>query len=194
MNRIAGIAILSVLLTSSAAHAAPWQKLPGQARSIASGADGSLWTVGTIAMGNGNYALYRWVGAGWVQANGAGVKVAVDGSGIPWVINAAGEIFVSSGGQWKRVPGSARDIAAGADGSVWVIGALHLAHRLTRAERMKDLQHSSWNRSRQRRCNAPEKGSQYGCGPAKIPTSENHEESRPLDHRPRPDSSGVRLG
>jgi len=43
--------------------------------------------------------------------------------GRPWVVNAPGQIFQWTGNQWKNVPGHARDIGIGADGSVWIIGA-----------------------------------------------------------------------
>jgi len=43
--------------------------------------------------------------------------------GRPWVVNSSGQIFQWMGDRWKRVPGHARDIGVGADGSVWIISA-----------------------------------------------------------------------
>lgn len=39
-----------------------------------------------------------------------------------WVVNAQGAIYQRIDGQWQRLPGSAKAIAAGANGAVWVIG------------------------------------------------------------------------
>ena len=40
----------------------------------------------------------------------------------PWVVNSNNNIFQRTGGSWQMLPGLAKDIGVGADGSVWVIG------------------------------------------------------------------------
>ena len=55
--------------------------------------------------------------------DGAASRIAVDPSGNPWVVNGINQIFRRSNGSWLRIPGRARDIGIGADGSVWIIGA-----------------------------------------------------------------------
>ncbi|HLH95091.1 MAG TPA: N,N-dimethylformamidase beta subunit family domain-containing protein [Xanthobacteraceae bacterium] len=94
----------------------------GFAHDIGAGADGSVWTIGSDAQPTG-YGIYHWNGAGWDQVAGAGVRIAVDPNGNPWVVNGVNQIFRFVNGAWQGVPGLAQDIGIGADGSVWVIGA-----------------------------------------------------------------------
>lgn len=65
-----------------------------------------------------------WAPATDLQPHERGAQaVAVDTSGNKWVIDASGNIWKkSSGGAWAQMPMSAQDIAAGSDGSVWIIG------------------------------------------------------------------------
>ena len=51
------------------------------------------------------------------------MKIAVDSSGSPWVVNSYGNIFRRANNTWQAMPGLAKDISVGNDGSVWVIGA-----------------------------------------------------------------------
>jgi len=67
--------------------------------------------------------IYRWTGSEWVKTNGYGSRISVAPDGSAWVVNAAGEIYHSTGqDQFERVPGTAADIAVGRDGTVWIIG------------------------------------------------------------------------
>jgi len=50
------------------------------------------------------------------------MRIAVDPSGAPWVVNVNGNIYSRASGSWQLMPGLAKDIGIGADGSVWVIG------------------------------------------------------------------------
>jgi hypothetical protein len=84
---------------------------------------------------------------GWEVVDGGAVAIAVGPDGQPWIVNKQGTIFnrtkggatgqvwdfaghpliaAPSGsyvdGQWQVVPGSASDIAAGVDGSIWIVG------------------------------------------------------------------------
>ena len=102
-------------------------QVPGAAKDIAIGSNGAVWVVGTNAFGNG-FQAYRWNGAGWDGTDGGGVRVAIDGFGRPWLVGANGAIYrrdtsaTVDTGVWTRQPGLARDVGAGADGSVWIIG------------------------------------------------------------------------
>ena len=42
--------------------------------------------------------------------------------GRPWVVNSGGGIYERLPTGWVQRPGCAKDIGAGADGSIWVIG------------------------------------------------------------------------
>ena len=98
-----------------------WQQLPGAAKDIGVGANGSVYVIGTGAT-SGGYGIYRWNGVGWTQLPGGAVRVAVNPQGVPWVVNSLGNIFRFNGVGWQQMPGGARDIGIGANGSVYVIG------------------------------------------------------------------------
>ena len=109
-----------------------WETLPGLARDIAHGADGSAWIVGVDSVGYGDLGISKWVGSVWASANGGGVRIGVAPNGVPWTVNAAGEIYRHSSapdvGLWEHMSGSATDIALGADGSVWIVAANNLGN------------------------------------------------------------------
>jgi hypothetical protein len=103
------------------------EMLPGSAYDV--GAGGShTWIVGTTPT-HGGYTLFNWnAGAGgWLMSDGGGVRIASTTSGVPWLVNNAGEIFQrtsnsTTSGSWQIKPGCASDIGVGADGSVWITG------------------------------------------------------------------------
>lgn len=98
-----------------------WEEIPGEARDIGVGPDGSVWAVGASHYGY-DYGLYHWDGRGWHEQRGSAVRVDVDARGRPWIINDDHEIWRLDHGYWERIPGAAHDIGIGADGSVWVVG------------------------------------------------------------------------
>lgn len=97
------------------------------ARDIAEGADGSTWVLGREDK-PGGHSLYRYEGADLWQrdrasAGSAGVRIAVDPRGQPWVVNDSGEIWRRQNETtWQQLPGTATDIGIGGDGTVWVLG------------------------------------------------------------------------
>jgi hypothetical protein len=101
-------------------HHESWEFMPGAARDIGVGADGSVWAVGTDYYGDG-YGIYNWDGRGWWESYGSAVRVDVGPAGDPWVINSQNEIYHLYRNRWEYVPGEASDIGIGADGSVWVV-------------------------------------------------------------------------
>lgn len=101
-----------------------WKTMPGSLSTIAAGADGSVWGLGSAPV-PGGYGVYSWNGSGWTQVPGAGVRIAVGPDGLPWLVNDAGCIYRRTAeGTWKEISGAgyASDIGAGADGSVWMLG------------------------------------------------------------------------
>ena len=60
----------------------------------------------------------------WTKRTGAAVRIAVDGYGIPYVVNSAKNIYKwnISTNSWTQLPGAANDIGVSADGDLWVIG------------------------------------------------------------------------
>jgi len=99
-----------------------WRRIPGRANDIGIGADGSVWALGTTER-QGGYEIFRYTGFGWQRVHGTGVRIDVDPYGIPWIVNHDDDIFRLINGYWEELPGLAKDISVGADGSVWVIGS-----------------------------------------------------------------------
>jgi hypothetical protein len=114
------------ILTESSSPPSPappsmFKLRPGAAVDISVGANGSVWALGTSPV-NGGYGTYLWNGHGWTPVRGAGVRIAVDRSGNPWLVNSAHQIYHWNGSAWGRQPGAAVDISVGANGSVWALG------------------------------------------------------------------------
>ena len=100
-----------------------WEHLPGSAKDIGVGGDGSVWIIGTNPGGTAHdFGIHRWTGSNWQGIEGGGVRIDVDQMGNPWIVNSNGEIFRRVNDTWVHLPGSAKDIGAGGDGSVWIIG------------------------------------------------------------------------
>jgi peptidoglycan hydrolase-like protein with peptidoglycan-binding domain len=99
-----------------------YEQLPGLAIDIGAGADGSVWVLGTDSR------PYKWNGSNWDnEPTGIAVRIAVDPSGVPWVVTAGNAIFRHTTnspftGFWQQMPGAALDIGIGANGDVWVVG------------------------------------------------------------------------
>lgn len=86
----------------------------------------TAWLIGTTPTGQGNYDVLRWTGYRdhFESVPGQAVKIAVDGYKTPWVLTAQMGIWRRNekvSGGWERMPGAAREIAAGGR-EVWVIG------------------------------------------------------------------------
>jgi Tectonin domain len=103
--------------------------IAGKAMDIGEGG-GKVWVIGTNPVGNGDYGVYRLTGAvnapnPWTPMSGGGVRIAVDGNGLAWVVNAQGDIYHANGDQpndgFCQVAGKAKDIGA-RGGNVSVIG------------------------------------------------------------------------
>jgi Tectonin domain len=126
MKTTTNVLIALVLLVPGASFAQSgetWHQLPGSAKDIGVGADGTVWIIGTDPSGTAdNFGAHKWTGKDWRRVEGGGVRIDVDPSGNPWMVNAKGEIFRRVKDTWEHLPGSARDIGVGADGSVWIIG------------------------------------------------------------------------
>jgi hypothetical protein len=92
-----------------------WQKMPGSATDIAMGG-GVVWTIGKMM------EIRKLVGLTWQPVGGQAVKVAVDKSGNPWVVNSGGEVYEFKNNTFYPLPVSpAKDIAVAGD-SIWILG------------------------------------------------------------------------
>ena len=99
----------------------PWEPLAGSGRDIGVGNDGRVWLIGWDKT-PGGYSIFNRSGNQWNRVEGGAVRIDVDGSGTPWIVNADGVIFRRERNQWVRLPGAASDIGVGAKGDVWIIG------------------------------------------------------------------------
>lgn len=113
-----------------------WVVMPGKAMDIGIGADGTVWIIGYKSwpaswdVPPDNVEVYRW-NAGtsvWDKVDGSGVRIAVDPTGRPWIVNRSGEIYRRKANnttagidQWEKMPGTGSDIGIGADGTVWLV-------------------------------------------------------------------------
>jgi hypothetical protein len=95
----------------------------GQAHDI-DAKNGQVWIVGIKGVDMG-WAILKFDGTGWVEIDGSARRIAIDGQGTPWVINATGGILRRQNGVWVEVPGlrdaPARDIAITNSGEVWIV-------------------------------------------------------------------------
>ncbi len=101
------------------AQPAIWHKMPGIARDIGAGADGSVWVIGAKQIGEGGNEIYRWAGDQWVLVGGGAQRISVDGAGKPWVATKNNEIYRWNGRGWDGLPGAFVDIAVNASGQAW---------------------------------------------------------------------------
>ncbi len=92
------------------------------AQDIAVGGNGDVWTIGCDAAPGGGGNVIRKLSPQSATVPGAGVRIAAEPNGNPWVVNDRGEIFRWTGSAFTRVDGCAKDIAIGKDGIPWVIG------------------------------------------------------------------------
>lgn len=99
-----------------------WNKLPGLAKDVGVGANGTAWCIGANAV-PGGFGIYRWQGNDWTSVSGGALRIDVDPQGNAWVVNDAGDVFRFDGGRFVVVPGvKARDVGIGANGAVFVAG------------------------------------------------------------------------
>jgi hypothetical protein len=98
-----------------------WAWLPGLARDVVEGRDGTLWLLGTIETA-GQRQLFRATPFGWTAVPGAfGCALAVAPDGNPWLADAEGIIRFFDGSGWRVHPGRAAAIAVAADGAPWIV-------------------------------------------------------------------------
>jgi predicted Zn-dependent protease len=99
-----------------------WQMLPGNALDIAVGADNSVYIVSTTPA-PGGFAIKRLKNNKWEQIPGrGGMRIAVASYGFAWVIDTANKVLQYNGVNMVETGGVGRDIAAGRNNSMFVIG------------------------------------------------------------------------
>ena len=95
----------------------------GTARDI-DAKNGAVWIIGTDAINN-EFGIYQLTGSNWTKVDGGARRVAVDNTGVPWVITSIGMIFRRENNSWKVIPGPSGatplDIAISNSGEVWIV-------------------------------------------------------------------------
>jgi hypothetical protein len=118
------MAILLSFSQTGFAEEVSWKQRPGLGLSLSGNAAGALSVVGVDRVGESGYSVHKFNGTDWTRITGAGNRVAVSANGDIWLINEQHNIFryTAATSAWQLLPGLAIQIAAGGDGSVWVMG------------------------------------------------------------------------
>lgn len=98
-----------------------WQRVEGRALDIGTGPEGAVFAVAA----NGVLVRFdpgRGAFAEVPQAPGNLSRVDVDARGFPWVVEASGRIHRFDGTAWVTLPGTARDLSIGVDGTAYSVG------------------------------------------------------------------------
>jgi len=112
-----------------------WTQLPGTGTDIGIGANGLVYAINTtLVTTTGGYQVVKWntSTSSWdVVPGGAGVRIAVDGSGMLWVVNKSHLIYKYNGTTWTQMPGTATDIAAGgfasSNNKIFIVGTTQVS-------------------------------------------------------------------
>ncbi|HXW80055.1 MAG TPA: DUF4157 domain-containing protein, partial [Acidimicrobiales bacterium] len=71
-----------------------WEPVNGPATDIAVGGDRAVWSIGPLGSdGNGPVQYWDPASSAWKAQPGRGVRIAADGAGVVWVVNAAGNSY-----------------------------------------------------------------------------------------------------
>ena len=104
-----------------------------QTRELAVGPDNSAWIIG-IDQRPGGYGVYQrppGLFGDFAYANFGAVRIAVDKTGNPWVVNDVGEVHmydVASKTWGRKGTTKARSVHTGAtSGAVWMLGVTEIA-------------------------------------------------------------------
>jgi hypothetical protein len=93
-----------------------WQPVSGSARQLAISAKGAVLALGETGV------VWQWKSRNnWGRLPGSFSRIALDNENTPWGIDSSGKILRFQGTFWTEQPDRARDIATGADGSVWIL-------------------------------------------------------------------------
>jgi len=106
--------------------------MPGLARDIGIGGQGSVWVIGTNSR-NGSFQVYAWNGSTWIADPGSGQSIDVDAAGRPVVNGSDYKIWIKDGGAdqgWSQLTGRATDMSEGhgspggfpGASDLWIIG------------------------------------------------------------------------
>src|SRR5690606_10552296 len=97
-----------------------WAGVDGKAVDIGIGNGGTVRLIGTAPAAGGRAFCRRVANSGAPGRRGA-KRPGVEGRGDAWVVNDRGNIYRWTGSNWAAIPGRARDIGVGADGTAFIV-------------------------------------------------------------------------
>ncbi|HMJ11830.1 MAG TPA: matrixin family metalloprotease [Polyangiaceae bacterium] len=117
--------------TSNSPTSGSWQLLPGCANDIDIAIDGSVWVLGCNDETSGNgTTVNKWNGSNWTYVpSPGGNRIAVDGTGRPWIIDADGNVIrrttsSPTSGSWVTLPTvNGLNIGTGPGNHTWIVGS-----------------------------------------------------------------------
>jgi len=115
------------ILFAAWTHSIGWEQLPGLARDIGIGANGSVWVIGTNAV-MGGYGIYQWDGRDWRGIDGERsgsmlIRMASRGLSMPLEI-FTGEWAIGGNSYpvWQETLGLGPMVQSGLSGPTLVMG------------------------------------------------------------------------
>ncbi|MBR9885179.1 MAG: hypothetical protein GYB21_16670 [Oceanospirillales bacterium] len=87
----------------------------GELEDISAGADGSVWGV------NSKSETFKWSGTSFVKTTALASRVAALGDGSAIVVGNGNTLYRGSDSKWTSLGISARDLAIGADKTIWYV-------------------------------------------------------------------------
>lgn len=97
-----------------------WWEIKGtKVADVAGDAVGNVFIAGT----DGRIQKWEPLSGNWRTMTGQAARIALDDAGAPWVVAPDARIYRFSDGKWQAMPGRARDIAVGSDGTAIIADA-----------------------------------------------------------------------
>ena len=100
--------------------------VPGGARDVVGGTDGSIWAVSNTLVSGTDYLVYKWNGSSWAQdSTRYAAQITLDANNNPWRIRADFARALSAG-TWLNITNptgvtAVTAIGSGADGSIAMV-------------------------------------------------------------------------
>ncbi len=126
LSRLTALLIAGWSWQTASAVDVSWNKMPGSGLHIAGSEAGRTWLVGTDRASESGFSIHSFINGNWNKQAGAGRRITVDPSGRPWMVDEQKKIYRYNleSNAWQTMPGLGTDIAAGGDGSIWVLGSV----------------------------------------------------------------------
>jgi len=123
--RFLGLLIAGWSWQTASAVDVSWNKMPGSALHLAGSEASRTWMIGVDRASDSGFSIYSFSNGAWNKEAGVGRRITVEPSGRPWMVDEQNKIYRYdlNSNSWQMLPGLGTDIAAGGDGSIWLLGA-----------------------------------------------------------------------